>query len=207
MSKYSKPARLALGSTVALGLLLGTACGGGGGGDKPVQAASIADAAPAPAEPPTTEAPATTVPPTVAPSTTVRAAASRSSTPATPAAPASTAVTAPPATAAPATAPLTAPTATIPARPNPSTPEVLGAISQFRTRVPFFSPTEAQAREFGDMVCDAFDAGQTYAQVKSAALAQVAAVPFISISSADADFILRIAVKLFCPSYASKLPA
>ncbi|MGH9225980.1 MAG: DUF732 domain-containing protein, partial [Acidimicrobiales bacterium] len=124
-------------------------------------------------------------------------------TPATQAQPAPTAATTPPATAAPVT---TAPPVTLPARPNPSTPEVLAAIAQFKTRVPLFSPTEAQARQFGDMVCDAFDGGQTYAQVKATALAQVAAVPFITVSSADADFILRIAVKVFCPAYSSKLP-
>ena len=210
MSRFSKPVRVALGATIGFGLLLGTACGGsGGGGDTPTRAAAAAPVEEAAAAPDTTQPPATAAPSTAAPTTTAKPAAARANTPATPAQPASTAATTP--TPAPTAAQVqtpapTNPPTTLPARPNVTSAQVQAAINQFRTRILLFSPTEAQARQFGDMVCDAFDAGQNYAQVKATALAQVAQYPLVTVTSADADFILGIAVRLFCPAYATKLP-
>lgn len=215
MSTYPRHVRVAFGAAVGLSLLLATACGSGGETALDARAASQVSDGSLPADSSTTLAPGT-VPPTVAPTTTAKPVATGTAPVATPAPPAVPATaptvaattptvpaTAPPTTPAPAT---TAPPSTVPARPDPSSVEVQAATTQFRSRILLFSPTEAQARQFGDMVCDSFDSGSTYAQVKASALQQVAAVPFITVSSADADYILRVAVKLFCPAHTSKLP-
>jgi methenyltetrahydromethanopterin cyclohydrolase len=60
--------------------------------------------------------------------------------------------------------------------------------------------------DFGNQVCSAFDSGESYSQVKAAGLAQVAGNPFVTVTSADADWMIRTAVSMYCPGYASKLP-
>lgn len=212
MSSSTKRVRAALIAT-GLTVLLGAACGagvsGGGGGDAQLQAAPAANverpATPVTEAPPPTQAPDTTVPVTAAPPTTKTTAAADKAAP-VPVTEAQPAPTAPPATSAPTPTTATTPPSTVPARPNVSSTQVQTAISQFKSRIAFFAPTEAQARQFGDMVCSAFDGGQSYAQVKAAVIAKVQTIPLISVSSADADYILGITVRLFCPAYASKLP-
>ena len=155
-------------------------------------------AAPGTTEPPTTEAPTTTV--TTPPTTAAKAKAT--TTQADPA----------PAAADPAPATPAAPAAAIPsgptlaARVNPTTAQVQGAIAQIATRIPFFSvATDAQARQFGDAVCTAFDQGNSYAQVKTQVQQALSQLPLVSIKPADMDFAIRTAVGLFCPGYTSKL--
>jgi hypothetical protein len=92
------------------------------------------------------------------------------------------------------------------ARLSPSSAEVQAAIAQLHQRIPYFTPTEAQARQFADQVCTSFDQGQGYAQVKATAMQAVTKVPFVKVSDADADFAIRTAVQLVCPGYLSRLP-
>ena len=169
-----------------------------GSNDSPPPAAVALDvvgtpAAPEPQaapEPPPTTAPPTTAPPATAPPTT---AARRGPRPAAAPAPAEPAPT--PAEAAPA-----APA--IPPRANPSSAQVRSAISSLGLPV---TPSEAQARQFGDSVCDAFDQGQTFAQVKAAALQAARQASPIGVSSSAVDGAVRAAVNLFCPGHTSKL--
>ncbi len=172
----------------------------------PGAAAVIATGAPAvdaPVPPPTTEA-ATTVP--TAPPTTGKAAG--------PAAGAEAAPAGGPAPVAADPAPVTpslsggtvaaAPSSS--ARANPTSAQVQAAIQQIATRIPFFSvATEAQARQFGDAVCTAFDQGNTYAQVRTQVQQALSQLPMVTIKPADMDFAIRTAVQLFCPGYTSKL--
>jgi len=144
----------------------------------------------------TTAAPATTDPRTSPPTTAARRAATTQATTATTAAPTVEATT--PTTRA------AAPSSTVPSRRNPSSAEVNGAIASLRSYLPL-TPSEAQARQLGDMVCGAFDSGQTYAQVKATALQQVSQIPFVTVTPAAADAILKTAVQLFCPGHAPKL--
>lgn len=160
--------------------------------------AAVAVPADVPEETTTTAPPETTVPTTTLPTTAARVTTTRATTPPT-TVPEPVVVTTPPTTAPPA------PTSTVPPRRNPTSPEVNGAIASLRPYLPL-TPTEAQARQLGTMVCDAFDAGQTYDQVKATALQQVSQVPFVTVTPAAADAILRSAVQLFCPGHASKLP-
>lgn len=156
----------------------------------PVQA--TAETAPAPVP---TAAPPTAPPTTVArraPSTTV--ARARAASPAAPAAAA-----APAAPAAPS-GPTTA------TRLNPSSAQVQAGIAQVRQRIPLYQPTEAQARQFGNDVCGAFDQGQSYSQVKAGVQQAISQVPFLSVSSANIDFAIRTTVGLFCPGYLAQLP-
>ena len=145
----------------------------------------------------TTAPPQTTVPPTTPPTTAARRAATTQATTVTTAAPVVETTT--PTTKA------AAPTSTVPSRRNPTSAEVNGAIASLRSYLPL-TPSEAQARQLGTMVCDAFDAGQSYAQVKATALQQVSQIPFVTVTPAAADAILKTAVQLFCPGHASKLP-
>lgn len=154
----------------------------------PVQAS--AETAPAPVP---TVAPPTAPPTTLArraPSTTV--ARARAASPA-----AAVAAAAPPGPAAP-TGPTTA------TRLNPSSAQVQAAIAQVHQRIPLYQPTEAQARQFASDICDAFDQGQSYSQVKAGV--QQAIPSILSISSANIDFVIRTAVGLVCPGYLPQLP-
>ncbi|MGI9080516.1 MAG: DUF732 domain-containing protein [Acidimicrobiales bacterium] len=111
-------------------------------------------------------------------------------------------------TAAPAagSAPSAAPSGpTTAARVNPSSAQVQAAIAQIHQRIPLYSPTEAQARQFGDQVCSAFDQGQSSAQVQATAQQMASQIPFVTVSSGDIAFAVRTAVQLFCPGYSSKV--
>jgi hypothetical protein len=65
------------------------------------------------------------------------------------------------------------------------------------------TPTPAQVADAGDQICTAFDQGQTFAQVKATGLAMVPS--YIKVSPAAADYVVRKAVELYCPAYASRL--
>jgi hypothetical protein len=85
---------------------------------------------------------------------------------------------------------------------NPSSAQIRSAISSLGLPL---VPSESQARQFGDSVCDAFDQGQTFAQVKAGALQAASQIPLIAVSPSAVDAAVRAAVNLFCPGHASKL--
>jgi len=64
--------------------------------------------------------------------------------------------------------------------------------------------SEAQARQFANQVCSAFDSGQSFSSVKAAALQEARKVPFVIVSAAQVDLAVRTAVQLFCPDYSSQ---
>ncbi len=210
MFEISRRTQFVLGGIVGLNLLVGAAAAAGVV-PRPTPTETVAAVSdsvpdaevtpnvvetPFPEETTTTAVPETTVPPTT-PATTAprRTATTQATTPPTTAAAVATTT---PTTAA------AAPTPTVPSRRNPSSAEINGAIASLRGLLPL-TPSEAQARQLGDMVCDAFDAGQTYAQVKATALQQISQIPFITVTPAAADAIAKTAVQLFCPGHASKL--
>ncbi len=152
-------------------------------------------------EPESTEAPTTD--PT---SPATEAAAGKGSASNTPASPAHES-SAPDASLSPAPGPAPAPPASVVVpRTNPTSAQVRAAISQIATRVPFFAvASEAQARQFGDAVCTAFDEGNSYAQVKAQLQQALSQLPGVTVTPADFDFAIRIAVELFCPGHMPKL--
>ena len=196
------------GFTLLLGVAVASAVvlqGGSAGGSDEAALSGPGFAAAAEAETPVavaevaqaTEAPPEVLPPVTAPAPavvpeTVKATAATVAEPAPEVAP------------APAPAPASPASTAVP-RLNPTSFQVFQAIQQLAVRIPLFKPTEAQARQFGDMVCTAFDQGQSYTEVKAAVLAAVTQVPGITVSSADADFAIRTAVELFCPGHKPKL--
>jgi hypothetical protein len=197
-------AMISAGAAVTFCLATGAAAGvlpmAGGANESPNSATVAVDvppttAAPEVQAPPSTEPPTTAPPPTSPPATTPPTTAARR-TPRPAAAP----VEAGPAPAAAAPAPPAAPA--IPPRTNPSSAQVRAAISSLGLPI---TPSESQARQFGDSVCDAFDQGQTFAQVKAAALQAASQVPLITVSPSAIDGGVRSAVNLFCPGHASKL--
>jgi hypothetical protein len=157
-------------------------------------------------------APATTEAPTTVPPTTV-APAPAATTPTTKAPVATTKPTTKttiPTTVAPAAAVVTttpaAPVVTTVARRVPSAAEVQAAITALPQYVhSILTPTAAQVAQLGDAVCTAFDQGQTFAQVKATGLSLVTKVPLTTILPGGADWVVRTAVNLYCPGYASKL--
>lgn len=169
-------------------------------------AANVSESGPAAPEaavaPVVTEAPPSTTPPTTPPP----APAAPAPAPTTPRA---TTPKVAPVTEAPApeeaAAPAAPPAPTKAPRLTPSSAQVQAAIASLRGLIPFVTPTEAQARQFGNAVCDAFDAGQTFAQVKANAAQAASQIPLVSVSSATIDSAVRTAVSLFCPGYSSKL--
>ena len=183
---------------LAGGAALGVVPQAGDGSSASGRPVVAAVSGPVPPAGPVATAPTSTAPPP--PPTTAKpavTAAPRTTTPRT--APARTVAPAPTSSPDPAPAPQTVP------RRNPSSAEVQAAIAQIHQRIPFYTPTEAQAREFGNQVCSAFDAGATFAQVRASVLQAASRIPLVTISSADADFAVRTAVALFCPGYQSKL--
>jgi len=88
------------------------------------------------------------------------------------------------------------------ARLNPSSAQVKAAIAQIGAGLPI---SEAQAREFANQVCTAFDEGQSFSTVKATALQAARKVPFVSVSAAQVDSAVRTAVQLFCPGHADKI--
>jgi hypothetical protein len=99
------------------------------------------------------------------------------------------------------------PTKFVPApRTTPSAAAVAKAIAGLRNfvRTPF-TPTSSQVAQFGDAVCSAFDKRQTFSQVKAAILQQVKKLPFTTVMTGAADYVVKTAVSLYCPGYKSKV--
>jgi hypothetical protein len=69
----------------------------------------------------------------------------------------------------------------------------------------FLKPTASQVAQFGDLVCTAYDDGDTTPQIESKILAKVQALPLTTILPGAADYVVRTAVKLYCPGYKSRL--
>jgi hypothetical protein len=198
-------AMISAGAAVTFCLATGAAAGvvpmAGGTNDSSHSAVAIdvvAPAAPEPQAPPAAEAPVVTAPPATAPPVTAPPPPPARRAPRPAAAPAE--ADAAPVPAAPAPAAPAAPA--IPARTNPSSAQVRGAISSLGLPL---TPSESQARQFGDSVCDAFDQGQTFAQVKAGALQAASQIPLITVSPTAVDAAVRSAVSLFCPGHASRL--
>jgi hypothetical protein len=161
--------------------------------------AQVAEAAPAPAPEPT--------PTTAAPVTTV--AKPKVTTPPTTKAPK---VAAAPKAAAPAPVVAAAPAAPAPAavttvaRRVPTPAEVQAVITRLKADIPilkYVTISPAQIDQAGDQVCDAFDAGQTFTQVKATGLSMIPTS--IKVPAATADYAVRQAVALYCPGHANKL--
>lgn len=92
------------------------------------------------------------------------------------------------------------------ARVTPSASAVADAVHGLGQYVhTILTPTAAQVAQFGDQVCTAFDQNQTLAQIESVILAKVKQLPFTTVSSGAADYVVKTAVHLYCPGYASKL--
>lgn len=70
--------------------------------------------------------------------------------------------------------------------------------------IPLFHPTAAQVAQAGNQVCSAFDAGQTYSQVKAQALSMAGQYRNLIPASAP-DWAARKLVAMYCPGYASKI--
>ena len=91
-------------------------------------------------------------------------------------------------------------------RANPSPEQVAVEIAQVKQRIRMdFLPSEGHVRAFGDATCTAFDEGKTAPQVRGLVMQAASQVPSITVSSADADFAVGTAVRLFCPGYAARL--
>ncbi len=160
---------------------------------RPAAVVQDVTAAPAPeAAAPTTVAPEAAPPPDTTPATTPRSAAA-----------AEEQVTYSEEEPAAVEAEASAPAGPIGvARVNPSSAQVKAAIAQIGGGLPV---NEAQARQFGNEVCSAFDAGQPAATVKATALDAARQIPFVKVSAIQVDVAVNTAVQLFCPGHASAL--
>jgi hypothetical protein len=91
------------------------------------------------------------------------------------------------------------------ARIKPSAAALSSAVSGLKQYVhTIFSITSSEVAEFGDDVCSAFDQHKTYSQIKSQITAKVKQLPFTTVTAGAADYVVRTAVKLFCPGYTSR---
>lgn len=106
--------------------------------------------------------------------------------------------------------------AAAPARRVPSPAEVQEAIQGMERFVTFKSglfglladvptPTSAQVDELGALVCTALDEGQTVEQAKATGLAMAADNPWVTITPAGAEYVVKTAITLYCPGHAAKL--
>jgi hypothetical protein len=91
------------------------------------------------------------------------------------------------------------------ARTKPSAAALSSAVSGLKHYVhTIFSITSSEVAEFGDDVCSAFDQNKTYPQIKAEITAKVKQLPFTTVTAGAADYVVRTAVKLFCPGYTSR---
>lgn len=115
-----------------------------------------------------------------------------------------------------APAPAESPSPVLAARRVPAPSEVEQAIEGMSPYIKYKSglvgllskpprPTAAQVDELGDKVCTAFDQGQTYDQVKATGLEMARDNPWVTISDAGADYVVRTGVALYCPDYSTRL--
>lgn len=177
----------------------------GSSGPAPAQ---LVTGAPVPAESipvPTTVAEPVVDLSTTVPTTPPTTAVAVKRTPTTKASPVTT-VAPPPVTTAPAPAPVVPSVAPLAARTVPTADQVQAAIQGITSLVVlpgYIKVTPSLVAAVGDAVCDSFDQGQTFAQVKTTGLAMVSA--YVVVSDAAADYAVRTSVALYCPAYASKL--
>jgi hypothetical protein len=95
---------------------------------------------------------------------------------------------------------------TVAPRTHPSSAAVSNAISGLRQYVNSpFTPTASQVATFGNDVCTAFDQNHTYAYVVNEVEQKVHQIPFTSLKPGGADYVVKTAVALYCPGYASKV--
>ncbi|MGN6474121.1 MAG: DUF732 domain-containing protein [Mycobacteriales bacterium] len=95
---------------------------------------------------------------------------------------------------------------TLAPRTTPSASAVSSAIAGLRQYVNSpFTPTAKQVAQFGNDVCTAFDQGHTYSAVISEVEQKVHQIPFTSLKSGGADYVVKTAVSLYCPGYSSKV--
>ncbi|HEX3706986.1 MAG TPA: DUF732 domain-containing protein [Mycobacteriales bacterium] len=92
------------------------------------------------------------------------------------------------------------------ARTRPSEAAISSAITGLKNyvRTPF-SPSAAQVAEFGDDVCSAFDQNESLSHVEALILAKVKQLPFTTVLAGAANYVVKTAVKLYCPGYTSRL--
>lgn len=91
-------------------------------------------------------------------------------------------------------------------RTTPSAAAVQAAIQGLKQYVhSFLTPTASQVAEFGDLVCSAYDDGNTTKQIEAKILQKVSSLPLTTILPGAADYVVRTAVKLYCPGYQSRL--
>jgi hypothetical protein len=102
----------------------------------------------------------------------------------------------------------TAPVKTVPkkaTRTKPSASALASAVSGLKQYVhTIFSITSSEVAEFGNDVCSAFDQNESYPSVKSQITAKVKQLPFTTVTAGAADYVVRTAVKLYCPGYTSR---
>ena len=102
--------------------------------------------------------------------------------------------------------PTTTPKPRLAARTQPSAAAVQNAIQGLGAYVhSFLTPTAAQVAQFGDLVCTAFDQGQTFAQIINTVNQKVQGLPLTTVLPGAANYVVRTAVALYCPGYTSKL--
>jgi hypothetical protein len=92
------------------------------------------------------------------------------------------------------------------ARTTPSAAAVASAVSGLKKYVhTILTPTATQVAEFGNDVCTAFDQNKTLSQVEATILQKVKSLPFTTVESGAASYVVKTAVHLYCPGYTSKL--
>ena len=62
----------------------------------------------------------------------------------------------------------------------------------------------SEVAQFGDAVCSAFDSNTSYAHVKAEIMDKVKQIPFTTVAAGAADYVVKTAVKLYCPGYSSR---
>jgi hypothetical protein len=91
------------------------------------------------------------------------------------------------------------------ARITPTNTAVSNAIAGLKKYV--HTPSSINASEvaqFGDAVCSAFDSNTSYAHVKAEIMDKVKQIPFTTVAAGAADYVVKTAVKLYCPGYSSR---
>jgi predicted RecA/RadA family phage recombinase len=90
-------------------------------------------------------------------------------------------------------------------RTKPSASALASAVSGLKQYVhTIFSITSSEVAEFGNEVCSAFDKNESYSAIKSQITAKVKQLPFTTVTAGAADYVVRTAVKLYCPGYTSR---
>ncbi len=91
-------------------------------------------------------------------------------------------------------------------RTTPSASAVQAALQGLKHYVhSILTPTAGEVAQFGNMVCTAYDHGNTTKQIEATILSKVSSLPLTTIAPGAADYVVRTAVKLYCPGYQSRL--